>query len=262
METGIILNQADIKNAWPQLASGITMLISSLVWPFLTKWYNNKTKQEKKKKTTTKYLQYLEEKKEELTQELNLQKNIINENLISTQECINIIQSKNMNFWSKRIEQNDFLTARIGIGNEKLAVEIEWQEEGFTISEDKLKKQIEFMKNKKNALWALLLMFLMPTVVGAQVAAFEEWAKNPSGELVEQDFAVAALDKVACERATEIVDSLWMKETAKRLYRTWENMTISHDSIKLSCAVRTFGMMPKDGRSLYISMHGGGNCPK
>lgn len=118
------------------------------------------------------------------------------------------------------------------------------------------------MKNKKNALWALLLMFLIPTVVGAQVVAFEEWAKNPSGELVEQDFAVAALDKVACERAAEIVDSLWMKETAKRLYRTWGNMTISHDSIKLSCAVRTFGMMPKDGRSLYISMHGGGNCPK
>lgn len=143
--TRITSNQADIKNAWPQLASGITMLISSLVWPFLTKWYNNKTKQEKKKKTTTKYLQYLEEKKEELTQELNLQKNIINENLISTQECINIIQSKNMNFWSKRIEQNDFLTARIGIGNEKLAVEIEWQEEGFTISEDKLKKQANEM---------------------------------------------------------------------------------------------------------------------
>ena len=143
--TRITSNQADIKNAWPQLASGITMLISSLVWPFLTKWYNNKTKQEKKKKTTTKYLQYLEEKKEELTQELNLQKNIINENLISTQECINIIQSKNMNFWSKRIEQNDFLTARIGIGNEKLAIEIEWQEEGFTISEDKLKKQANDM---------------------------------------------------------------------------------------------------------------------
>ena len=118
------------------------------------------------------------------------------------------------------------------------------------------------MKNKKNVLWALLLMFLMPSMAGAQVVAFEEWAKNPSGELVEQKFAVAALDKAACDRAAEIVDSLWMKETAKRLYRTWGNMTISHDSIKLSCAVRTFGMMPKDGRSLYISMHGGGHCPK
>ena len=111
------------------------------------------------------------------------------------------------------------------------------------------------MKNKKNALWALLLMFLMPSVAGAQIAAFEEWAKNPSGKLVEQEFAVAALDKAACDRAAEIVDSLWMKETAKRLYGTWGNMTISHDSIKLSCAVRTFGLMPKDGRSLYISMN-------
>lgn len=117
------------------------------------------------------------------------------------------------------------------------------------------------MKNVNIALWALLLM-LLPTGVMAQISDFEEWVKKPSGELTEQAFATIALDKAACDRAAEIVDSLWMKETAKRLYKTWGNMTISHDSIKLSCAVRTFGMTPKDGRSLYISMHGGGHCPK
>ena len=39
-----------------------------------------------------------------------------------------------MNLWSKRIEQNDFLTVRIGVGNEPLALEIEYPEdEGFNL---------------------------------------------------------------------------------------------------------------------------------
>ena len=105
-------------------------------------------------------------------------------------------------------------------------------------------------------------MLLMPVGAVAQVAELEAWVKKPAGELAGQKFAVAALDKAECGRAAEIVDSLWMDATAKRLYRTWGNMTISNDSIKLSCAVRTFGLLPKDGRSLYISMHGGGHCPK
>ena len=118
------------------------------------------------------------------------------------------------------------------------------------------------MKKTLFILCVLPLALLMPAVVAAQVAEFEAWVKNPAGVLAEQTFAVKALDKASCGRAAEIVDSLWMKETAERLYRTWGNMTISHDSIKLSCAVRTFGMTPRDGRSLYISMHGGGHCPK
>lgn len=96
----------------------------------------------------------------------------------------------------------------------------------------------------------------------AQITEFENWIKSPKGELADQKFATAKLDREECARAHEIIDSLWIRDTAGRLERQWGRLTISNDSLKLACACRTFGIMPQDGRSLYISLHGGGECPK
>ena len=138
-------NQTTFKDSWTSVVSASAMLISMLLWPTLTKIYNKKLKIKNKEELNTKYNKYLTQKKQELINELALQRSIILETLISTEECLNIIRNKNVNFWSKRIEQNDFLSARIGIGNEKFSIEIEYPEEGFSISEDKLKKQADEM---------------------------------------------------------------------------------------------------------------------
>lgn len=108
---------------------------------------------------------------------------------------------------------------------------------------------------------AALLLFT-PSIANAQIQEFKNWVANPKGELTQQRFANKALSKADCDEAAFIIDSLWLKESAKELGRQWERLTIANDSIKLACACRVFGMTPKDGRSLYISMHGGGECPK
>ena len=108
---------------------------------------------------------------------------------------------------------------------------------------------------------AALLLFALGKPK-AQIQEFKQWAAAPKGELAQQQFANKALSKADCEEAAYIVDSLWLGKSAAELGRQWQRMTISHDSIKLACACRVFGAAPKDGRSLYISMHGGGNCPK
>ena len=108
---------------------------------------------------------------------------------------------------------------------------------------------------------AALLLFA-PGKPKAQIQEFKQWTATPKGELAQQQFANKALSKADCEEAAYIVDSLWLGKSAAELGRQWQRMTISHDSIKLACACRVFGAAPKDGRSLYISMHGGGNCPK
>lgn len=108
---------------------------------------------------------------------------------------------------------------------------------------------------------AALLLFA-PSIANAQIEEFKNWVANPKGELAQQRFANKALSKADCDEAAFIIDSLWLKESAKELGRQWERLTIANDSIKLACACRVFGMTPKDGRSLYISMHGGGECPK
>lgn len=107
-----------------------------------------------------------------------------------------------------------------------------------------------------------LLVSGCATKTVALVADFDKWAKSSAVNLQDMSFADVPLDKQECVEASYIVDSLWMRGTAKRLGSKWGNMTVLNDSLRLACAVRTFGLCPADGRSLYISMHGGGNCPK
>ena len=106
------------------------------------------------------------------------------------------------------------------------------------------------------------LLFFTPAVSNAQNQEFNEWLKAPQGNLADQRFATKKLTKADCDEAACIIDSLWLDKSARELGRQWQRMTITHDSIKLACACRVFGAAPKDGRSLYISMHGGGHCPK
>ena len=106
------------------------------------------------------------------------------------------------------------------------------------------------------------LLFFAPNAANAQIDNFKTWLKAPDGELAEQEFANARLSKADSDEAAYIIDSLWLAKSASELGPQWQRMTITHDSIKLACACRVFGTAPADGRSLYISMHGGGHCPK
>lgn len=132
-----------IENSWPTLVSGVAMLLSTLLWPLLIKRYNKQSKKQKEEQIIQKYDEYLEGKKQELLEEQRLQKEILIENLVSIPECLNMIKNKNMFFWDKRIEQNDFLVVRLGMGKTKLDIDVEYPEKGFTIEESELKKRAD-----------------------------------------------------------------------------------------------------------------------
>ncbi len=131
--------------SWPQIVTGVLMLASSLIWPNLTKTFNEHLAKEERKRVVKLYNKYLEEKEAELKKELVMQKTILDDNLIDSEGCIKIISSKKNNFWCKRVEQSDFLTARVGIGDVPLKINVDWPEEGFTIENDSLKEMAEQM---------------------------------------------------------------------------------------------------------------------
>lgn len=113
---------------------------------------------------------------------------------------------------------------------------------------------------KRTFIFTLLALLL--TQATAQINEFKQWAASQKQDIHSQKFANKKLDKEQCVQAADIVDSLWIASTRKRLQTKWEKLTFRNDSLKLSCACRVFGMQPNDGRSLYISLHGGGECPK
>lgn len=135
-------------DSWPTVATGCLMLTTSLLWPFLTKAYSKHAKRDKRREVVQIYSNYLNMKENELKKETILQKNILNENLITPLDCLKIINTRKNNFWCKRAEQSDFLTARIGRGNIPLKVNVNWPEEGFEIEQDDLKEMAEQLIEK------------------------------------------------------------------------------------------------------------------
>ena len=139
---------ADFSQVGGSLLIGVMMIASTLLWPILIRVFTKRAKARNEKKALDKYDKYLSEKEEELIKESKLQKEIIKENVISVASCLENLKHRKLNFWDKRVDQNDFMVARIGIGKEPLKVEIGYQEKDFTIEEDAFRKRIEEMIEK------------------------------------------------------------------------------------------------------------------
>ena len=146
--TKVTSGTVDLKDSMSQLVSGSAMLISSLLWPLLTSTYNKRVAKKNNKKTMEKYEKYLAEKEEELANEYKLQSEIIRENVISLNVCLENLKHRKLNFWDKRMDQSDFLVTRIGVGDEKLKVDIDEPSKGFSVDDDELKKRVEALVEK------------------------------------------------------------------------------------------------------------------
>ena len=131
----------------PTLIISLAMFMSMLVWPFLTKKYEAKTKKKREEERQEKYKSYLEKKRKELYREYDLQKRIYEENLISCDTCYDMILNKRRTLWSRKMEQNDFLTCRIGSGEVDFKAKISYQKEDFTLEDDNLRNLLDTLIN-------------------------------------------------------------------------------------------------------------------
>ena len=135
--------ETTLEKSWPQLVMAFAMLSSMLVWPIVIRIYNKRRKKKKREELVFKYDEYLRRREKEIEEEVHLQRDILIENLITVDNCLEIIGKKNIGFWDKRIDQNDFLTARLGMGKVPLDVDIQYSEEDFSIDEDDLRKKAD-----------------------------------------------------------------------------------------------------------------------
>ena len=146
--------EATFADQKTQILSSVTMLVSSMLWPLLTQLYNRIRNFFKKKRIRKKYKKYLGEKRKEFETERDLQKSILLENLVSMDEIYNRIKSKGHNLWDKRLDQEDLLVVRAGIGDEELDAVFQYPDKDFEIDEndlrdmaDKLVQEFKYIKD-------------------------------------------------------------------------------------------------------------------
>ena len=129
-----------LKRALPSLLVSGAMMCGTLLWPTISRRYEKKKRAQNEKERQAKYRRYIDEKREEIRNEITNQRNILIDNYPTTMECQNIILSKMTRLWERRIGDNDFLKVNLGIGSEEMEIEIKYPEEHFSIMEDELVK--------------------------------------------------------------------------------------------------------------------------
>ncbi len=133
--------ETTLKDSWATLIICFVMLASILLWPNLTRNYQNKQKNKKEKKRKEKYREYIERKRKLLQEQINEQSIILHENLISLDECYNTIIEKRRTLWERKTTHKDFLEIRVGIGDVPLDADINFSEDEFILEEDEIKTE-------------------------------------------------------------------------------------------------------------------------
>lgn len=139
---------ATLKNTLPSILTSILMLISILLIPVFTRRWEKNKRVKNEQKRQTRYREYINSKIELIDKVMKKQKDILYDNYISAEECAQIVTNNSSRLWERKIEDDDFLTVRIGVGDMPLYADIQYPEVEFTMEDDNLVDILNTIVNK------------------------------------------------------------------------------------------------------------------
>ena len=140
--SGVINGTVDLSAALPTLLISGAMISTMLLWPTLNRAYQKRRRRKAEAERKEKYLKYLEEKKSKLQNEMKVQRQIMIDNYLPLQQIKEIIYDKKRNLWERELEQDDFLTLRLGIGRTDFKGTLSIPEEHFSVKDDELLQEV------------------------------------------------------------------------------------------------------------------------
>ena len=113
-----------------------------------------------------------------------------------------------------------------------------------------------------------VVLLLCPAALSAEEAesartmeALTEWLAQAAAErepLEEQPFADTALTREDAEEAAALLWEDWLAQNRETHEAIWRNRELTYDGVEMRFDYRIHGDKPEAGRSMYISLHGGG----
>ena len=152
-------NGTSIKQALPSLIMAGSMFISMLIWPIISRIVDKKRLKKKEENRIKKYNEYLKEKEDEIESIIHNQSQTLKDKYITLDECANIILRKKANLWQRSINQKDFLSLRLGIGNMPIYADFNYSHDGFSMESDELKNRIKEIVESKKMLTNVPIVF-------------------------------------------------------------------------------------------------------
>ena len=134
--------EKSLMGVLPALLISGAMILSTILWPSLLKKYNKKKLVKNEQDRQKKYNNYLVEKKNKIAQIKHNQHQALLETFPEPKDLPTIIMNKRRDLWERKIESDDFLDVRVGLGSIPLKINLSYSEEGFSMIEDNLKESL------------------------------------------------------------------------------------------------------------------------
>lgn len=153
----------------PQIIICLALIFGCVIVPRLSNHYKKKKKKQKENLRQTKYKAYLNEKEEQINLIMKQQKQILLENNLTADECMDLIVKKRDNIWFREIKDDDFLNIRLGLGSCPVKIKLQAPEKHFTLEEDNLYNLVIDVVNKTRTLDSIPVTL---SLVEKNIAAF------------------------------------------------------------------------------------------
>lgn len=119
------------------------MLTGSVVWPIVNGRSQKKRRAQKEAQRRAAYSQYLSRVLTSISEEEALQREILQENRISVQECLNRAYTSDTSLMDRTSLHADYLQVRLGLGEEPLQADIRWPDRHFSLEDDELRRAVD-----------------------------------------------------------------------------------------------------------------------
>lgn len=143
----VISQGKSLTSAVPSLLIALSMLLTMIMWPMLSKKLEKKQKLARENKRQELYSKYIEDKNQEIKTIISIQRQILNEKFQNLNEVRNIVMGKQKTLWEREPFHEDFLDVRFGIGPVASEINIQVPEERFSLETDDLTKPLASIKN-------------------------------------------------------------------------------------------------------------------
>ena len=149
---GLANGSASSKGTIISLIVAFLTLITMLLFPILQMKWQKHQKVKYENKRQKRYKQYIDTKIKEIDDIMFKQRINLFQNYPSAEECSEIIISKSKRLWERKIEDYDFLSLRLGIGDIPSEIDIHYPEKQFTMEDDNLVDILNTVANKSKIL--------------------------------------------------------------------------------------------------------------
>ncbi len=226
--TGInraVTEKTGINSVLPTLIMGLAMLATMLVWPLITRKYQDKRRQQQEFKRRDKYELYIQQKRQEIVRYITQQRQILESNYPSLESCSETILNKMPKLWERKIDDEDFLTVRLGLGTVPLDISIKYSTDKFSMEDDILKEIIKnFVEEAKEITGAPITVSFLNKRISGIIGQYELTSEFVKGLLLQLiSFYSSDILKIVIITNEE---NYYNWECFKTLQHLWDNEKI------------------------------------